>query len=251
MRVDLGGRTGLHRAMQDESRDPPGAEARPSPRLGARALAEKQAREARAAAALRANLRRRKEQARARQNPAPPEPGPAGALLTRTLLERVMSGYGLDLGGIHGPGHWRRVRANGLALAAGTAGADAVVIELFALLHDSRRVDDDEDPGHGARAAALVGELAAAGLLALEAERLALLAAACAGHAAGTVSADPTIGCCWDADRLDLSRLGMRPRASLLSTAAALDAALQQAAWTSGYEDALVAAGPGWPAPPR
>jgi hypothetical protein len=46
----------------------------PRPTLTARALAEKQAREARQAAALRANLLRRKQQQRARTEGEPPTP---------------------------------------------------------------------------------------------------------------------------------------------------------------------------------
>ena len=54
-----------------------------TPALTGRALAEKQAREARAAAALRANLQRRKQQARARadaparETPEKDETGPS------------------------------------------------------------------------------------------------------------------------------------------------------------------------------
>ena len=55
----------------------------------------------------------------------------------------------------------------------------------------------------------------------LEQNRLDLLAAACDDHADGVVSAEPTIGACWDADRLDLPRVGIRPDPMLLSTDAA------------------------------
>lgn len=126
------------------------------------------------------------------------------------------------------------MRANGLWLAARTPGADVEVVELFALFHDSEREDEGRDPGHGERAAVAVRRLAAQGGLTLPAPRLELLAAACAGHDHPQVSADPTIGCCWDADRLDLSRLGRRPNAALLSTAAALEAEVQAAAWERG-----------------
>jgi uncharacterized protein len=162
-----------------------------------------------------------------------------------------MGGYRLKLSGIHGPAHWRRVRAHGLALAARTQGADALVVELFALLHDSRRLNDDHDPEHGPRAAALARELAAAALLALDAARLDLLAEACARHTDGDTTAEPTIGCCWDADRLELARLHIRPNARFLSTEAALDPALQQAAWTHGTTRALLPATRGWPSPRR
>lgn len=160
-------------------------------------------------------------------------PGAARPVQPR-LVEEVLAGYRLGLGGIHGPSHWLRVRANGLALAARTPGADAVVVELFALLHDGRRRDDGRDPGHGERAADHAAALARDGLLRLDATRLDRLVAACGGHDNGGVASDPTIGCCWDADRLELSRLGRRPIERLLSTGAARDAAIQAQAWERG-----------------
>ena len=132
-----------------------------------------------------------------------------------------------------------RVHTNGLALAGRTPGADLTVVELFALLHDCQRVDEGTDKGHGARAASYVRRFAENGHLRLDAKRLELLAAACAGHELGQVSEDPTIGCCWDADRLDLSRLGRRPIAALLSTKAARDVVIQEAAWSRGTERAV------------
>lgn len=150
------------------------------------------------------------------------------------LTDRVLATYALELHGLHGPGHWLRVRANGLALAAHTPDADAELVELFALLHDSRREDDGRDRYHGERAADFVRLLQAEGHLQLEADRLALLAEACAGHHHPQVSDHPTIGCCWDADRLELSRLHYEPDPTLLSTGAALDATLQRRAWQRG-----------------
>ena len=55
----------------------------------------------------------------------------------------------------------------------------------------------------------------------------------------GEVSADPTIGCCWDADRLELARFGRHPIARFLSTAAALDPGIQAAAWQRGMTGAV------------
>lgn len=150
------------------------------------------------------------------------------------LVHEVLSRYRLRLGGIHGPGHWLRVRCNGLALAARTPGADVRAVELFALLHDSRRRDDGRDFGHGQRAADYAETLVRDGILRLDPARLDLLVAACAGHELGGVSKDPTIGCCWDADRLELARLGRPPVDRLLSTAAARDPALRADAWRRG-----------------
>lgn len=151
-----------------------------------------------------------------------------------SLVERVLASYALDLHGLHGPGHWLRVRANGLALAARTPEADAELVELFALLHDSRREDDGRDRYHGERAAAFVHVLHAEGHLRLEPDRLDVLVQACAGHHHPQVSEHPTIGCCWDADRLELARLQYEPDPTLLSTGAALDAELQRWAWRRG-----------------
>lgn len=146
----------------------------------------------------------------------------------------VLADYQLELAGIHGPAHWLRVRTNGLALARRTPGADPVIIEAFALLHDACRVDENRDLGHGERAADFARSLHYSGHLALTDAPLDILAEACAGHEHGQVSTDPTIGCCWDADRLDLARLERPPIEKYLSTQAAREARVQRDAWRRG-----------------
>ena len=118
---------------------------------------------------------------------------------------------------LHGPRHWRAVARVGAELARRTPGADLELVLLFAFAHDTRRWHDGRDPDHGRRAAAAVRALAGAGVLDLSPERLRLLCRACAGHADGLTSADPTIGACWDADRLNLWRVGVAPSRRLLS----------------------------------
>ncbi|HWG56134.1 MAG TPA: hypothetical protein VNT58_06385 [Gaiellaceae bacterium] len=138
------------------------------------------------------------------------------------LLQRVRersTGIGST---IHGERHWRTVGANGLWLATRTPAADPVVVFLFALLHDTMRLNDSYDPEHGRRAAAFAAELEAEGLLGLDEGRLSVLEEACRLHADGLTTEDPTVAACWDADRLDLPRVGIRPRPGLLSTRAAL-----------------------------
>ena len=162
-----------------------------------------------------------------------------GKTVAPWLVAEVLAGYRLNPQGVHGPGHWMRVRSNGLALASRTPGADMAVVELFALLHDCRRIDEAADKGHGARAANYVRRLSKNGFLHLDTTRVDALVAACAGHELGQVNDDPTIGCCWDADRLELSRLGRRPIAALLSTKAAQDIAIQETAWRRGSDWAL------------
>lgn len=121
---------------------------------------------------------------------------------------------------LHGEGHWKCVAWTGISLAHQTTHADAEIAFLFGLFHDSQRRDDGSDPDHGRRAAMLVQRMNDP-FLSLSDARLSALVDACAGHVDGRVSGDPTIGVCWDADRLNLCRLGMVADHRYLSSAAA------------------------------
>jgi uncharacterized protein len=148
--------------------------------------------------------------------------GPDGWLpVSPDVLHAIVGGYELDPMGIHGLPHWGRVMENGRRLAE-AAGADPLVVDLFALFHDARRRNEHRDPGHGARGAELARELRDS-LPDLTPGQLDLLCEACAHHTDGRVHPDPTIGACWDADRLDLWRVGIPPFEDLLSTEAARD----------------------------
>ena len=140
-------------------------------------------------------------------------------LITRTFIQRLRAQFKLDWQGIHGAPHWARVRANGLRLTERTH-ARLEVVELFAFLHDSRRHDDYGDPLHGARAAQYVEELRG-DLFEIDDEGFELLRFACVYHSDGLIDADITIQTCWDADRLDIGRVGIRPDPLRLCTAAA------------------------------
>lgn len=142
-------------------------------------------------------------------------------MIDQKLVSLIRGQFSLDWAGIHGAGHWARVRDNGLRIAELT-GAKPKVIELFAFLHDSKRLNDGHDPDHGARAA-LFAETLAGSAFELEADDLELLLAACRGHSDGLTTGDITVLTCWDADRLDLGRVGIRPDPDRLCTAAARD----------------------------
>jgi uncharacterized protein len=122
---------------------------------------------------------------------------------------------------VHGPQHWRAVARVGVELARLTPGTDLGVVVLFALLHDSQRQTDGHDPDHGRRAATLAQALHAEGHIQLSTERLEALWFACAQHAKGYVIPEPSIGVAWDADRLNLWRVGVTPDPGMLSTEAA------------------------------
>jgi uncharacterized protein len=138
----------------------------------------------------------------------------------RGLVDAVLAASTSAGSYLHGERHWRAVAHAGMELAPLVPGARRDVVFLFALFHDSRRLNDDDDPEHGARAAALAEELHG-DLYDIGHEGLDLLRLACRDHAGGATSAEPTIAACWDADRLNLWRVGFVPSPALLSTAAA------------------------------
>jgi hypothetical protein len=106
---------------------------------------------------------------------------------------------------------------NGLWIADRVRGADRELIFLFGLFHDCRRQYDGADLSHGARAAKAVTNFQESGLINLEPERMAVLVKSLGEHTFGHVSDDPTIGCCWDADRYDVLRVFDRVKPGLLS----------------------------------
>jgi uncharacterized protein len=119
---------------------------------------------------------------------------------------------------VHGLDHWRHVAANGRALAAETPGCDPYLVSLFSLFHDCMREGDGNDPYHGFRAGQFVREVFTN---VLPPPVLETLVFACEAHAEGSTCDDPTVGVCWDSDRLELPRVGVQPERSLLSTEAA------------------------------
>ncbi len=93
------------------------------------------------------------------------------------------------------------------------------------------RQNDGLDVGHGKRGAELARTLHEEGFsplfdingkpLRLSEAQLEKLCEACSEHTSGKVTSDPTIGACWDADRLNLWRVGVKSNPALLSTEAA------------------------------
>lgn len=118
---------------------------------------------------------------------------------------------------LHGPDHWRRVERNGRLLAT-RCGADLTVVRLFAIFHDAKRENEGHDRGHGKRGAEYARELRRAWLPITD-DQFELLHFACVWHTDAHHHEDATIGACWDADRLDLGRVGVIPSPGYMSTA--------------------------------
>jgi uncharacterized protein len=139
-------------------------------------------------------------------------------------IDLVLGRFALPHSSVHGPIHWARVLENGLRLAPLTGG-DPVVVVHFAIFHDSCRENDGGDYMHGPRAAKWIRTLD----LGMTAAQQNLLIEACAGHTNAFQSSDATVGTCWDADRLDIGRVGPIVDPDYLSTRAAKDPDLR--AW--------------------
>ena len=148
----------------------------------------------------------------------------------KLVMQAILVDYALPLGGDHGVAHWARVFENGLKLAAAT-GANVEVVSLFAVLHDSRRINEVTDPDHGPRAAEFAAELCG-NVFDLDDHEFRLLYRACEGHTHERTHPDITIQTCWDSDRLDLGRVGITPHPSKLCTEVAKTKKMIQ--WADG-----------------
>ena len=131
------------------------------------------------------------------------------------LLKAVLAQFRISRLGVHGPSHWARVRSHAFTVGKAT-GADLLVVELFAFLHDSQRENEWIDPHHGSRAAEYASSLNQ-NFFDLNGDQLDMLCHAMRGHSDGGIHSDATIQTCWDADRLDLGRVGTKPKARYLS----------------------------------
>lgn len=160
-----------------------------------------------------------------------PETG-AGGFAARVLPHRKTDSI------LHGPEHWRRVADYGRDLAErmNLPATDVHNVHIFAWTHDLARVSDRSDPEHGVRGAHLFLDIAAHTFPEASALDRTRIAAAIEHHNTG-MTADTAvrtghidipetddnalidfIGCCWDADRLDLLRLGRFPHPERMST---------------------------------
>lgn len=133
------------------------------------------------------------------------------------LLDASRERYVLDPDGYHGPLHWQRVFLNA-SLICEAEGIDPLIPTCFAYLHDSCREDEGRDSGHGARAAHFGEGLLDQGLLPLSGGQFELLTYACRHHSGHLNEGEPEVVACWDADRLDLLRVGIVPDPERLAT---------------------------------
>ena len=127
-----------------------------------------------------------------------------------------MSRWPEDMGRTHGVEHWDRVAKFGSMLYQ--EGADMDVILAFAYLHDAERMHNGRDINHGQRASGLIDAIRHTQLEALSDEQIAKLKRACKLHTIQHRTGDLTIDICFDADRMDLPRVGIIPSPKRMAT---------------------------------
>jgi hypothetical protein len=151
--------------------------------------------------------------------------------MTRSDVLRTLVGYARYPSQIHGPAHWSRVRRFGglVAEQEGLPEAARQCVEIFALVHDLAREDDDGGNQHAIDGAAYIDEVVPAVFGRLPRPQLETVRVAVRYHSDGMVAREAsasglfgdiewprdllerTIGCCWDTDRLDLLRVCVSP----------------------------------------
>jgi uncharacterized protein len=151
-----------------------------------------------------------------------------GNIITEGLFENVLAEWPLagDYHSDHGPEHWFRVERNGLYLASHDDEIDPEVISLFALFHDSQRENECKDTHHGRRGSKLAIRFFEEGQFKVSKGQYEKLIHACEYHTAARWDEDPTIQACYEADRLDLWRVGYIPDPNRLRSDAAKGAAV-------------------------
>jgi uncharacterized protein len=146
------------------------------------------------------------------------------ALPDRIDYDAVRDALLREFGARAAPAHWSRVERLGLRIAQDTD-ADITVVRLFSMFHDNCRVGEGHVRNEGDRAVELARRLLP-GFCSTHPRRVQLLQEACRNDSEGTITDDPTVGTCWDADRLDLVPPGIAS-SDFFNTAAARTDELQ------------------------
>ncbi|MBO5699384.1 MAG: hypothetical protein J6R79_05215 [Bacteroidaceae bacterium] len=129
---------------------------------------------------------------------------------------------GWKLGETHGLSHWQRVERYGILLSMENGrfrdDINIKVVRFFAYLHDKCRLNDWDDLEHGVRSAEMLKIIWNTILKDFTDEEVALLEKACRYHTTELRTGIPTVDVCFDADRLDLCRVGITPNPKLMAS---------------------------------
>ena len=142
------------------------------------------------------------------------EPSEDYKLPIEALIETVSKNW--KLGDLHGLKHWQNVHRNAILLMQ--PGVNPFVVNAFAYLHDCCRISNGNDILHGKRAIMVINNIRCTILKNFSDEEIELLNAACLLHTDVLRTGYLTIDTCFDADRLDLDRIGITPNPHKMAT---------------------------------
>ena len=142
------------------------------------------------------------------------------SIITIELLAKIKAQYRLEWYETHGVVHWNRVFDNGMTLAT-QDGVNVRVVQLFSVFHDACRRNEHQDKHHGKRGADLAVKWRK--YCPLDDAEFEQLTTACELHTSTLNHENITIQACFDADRLDLGRVGTYPDPDRLCTPMAKD----------------------------
>lgn len=146
-------------------------------------------------------------------------------VVPKKVIKKLKEQFFLDFESeMHGFSHWCRVLENGLIISS-INGANKNVIIAFSLFHDLCRLTENrEDIEHGLRASIVLEDFK--DQINLTEEEFLTVVEACKNHSNAMKTDNKDIGTCWDADRLDLLRVGIYPDKKYLSTSIGNDSGL-------------------------
>lgn len=157
--------------------------------------------------------------------------------MTDNLIEKLKHHTFFD-SHIHGERHWSHVNHLGMKLAdlMKLNPIQKRCVEVFSWTHDLARKDDNGGNEHAIEGARYFAREVVTLFPDIDEIQIEIIAAAIKYHSDGLCSEEAhhmgffehinvhkedvirIIGCCWDADRLDLIRLGIPPREKYMST---------------------------------
>lgn len=130
------------------------------------------------------------------------------SIVPKIVLKKIIEEFYLKDSFIHGAAHWSRVYHYGHILSE-LNDFDKENIAFFSIFHDSKRFNDDYDPEHGLRGAEFFKKLSK--IIDITNEQKEIIYEACKKHNYQQEADSLEVGLCFDADRLDLWRVGINP----------------------------------------
>ena len=129
-------------------------------------------------------------------------------IIPKKVLKKIIDEFYIKNSFIHGSPHWSRVFYYGHLLSE-LNDYDKENIAFFSIFHDSKRINDGDDPQHGLRGAEFFRTFDK--IIQIKPEQKEIIYESCKVHNYLKQADSLEVGLCLDSDRLDLWRVGISP----------------------------------------